>query len=55
MEARLRGTPLGKAMCAGRNARGAALWRIAVDGVALPGLWIVIDRVFRPTLQGAAN
>jgi hypothetical protein len=39
---------VGKAKCVGWLDGGAALWRVRIGGDDLPGLWVVIDREFRP-------
>jgi hypothetical protein len=36
------------ALCTGQAPTGEALWTISVHDVELPGLWVVIDREFRP-------
>jgi hypothetical protein len=41
-------TPIGTALVTGQDRDGRALWRLAIDNVELPGLWIVVDRQFRP-------
>ncbi len=41
-------TPVGVALVAGNNEDGLALWRLSIDTLELPGLWVVIDREFRP-------
>jgi hypothetical protein len=41
-------TPIGTALVTGQDRHGRALWRLAIDQVELPGLWIVVDREFRP-------
>jgi hypothetical protein len=38
--------PIGQASQAGRDADGAALWRLIVHGVKIPGRWAIIDRRF---------
>jgi hypothetical protein len=40
--------PIGTALYAGRDVGGLATWRLLVRGVELAGLWIVVDREFRP-------
>jgi hypothetical protein len=39
---------IGRATCVGWLPEGAALWRLRIDGAELSGLWVVIDREFRP-------
>ncbi len=41
---------IGTAKCVGASTSGdrAALWKVYVGGVEQPGLWIVVDREFRP-------
>jgi hypothetical protein len=41
-------TQVGVALAAGRRADGLQLWRVTIDRVELPGLFIVVDREFRP-------
>jgi hypothetical protein len=40
--------PIGMAPGARWRDDGAALWRLTVHGAEVPGLWVVIDREFRP-------
>jgi hypothetical protein len=40
--------PIGMASPVGRTADGLATWELVVDGVAVPGRWIIVDREFRP-------
>lgn len=39
---------IGTATCCGWNAAGVALWKLRVRGKAIPKLWVIIDREFRP-------
>ena len=39
---------IGMATCVGWIPGGVALWRLKIDGDDLPGLWVVVDREFRP-------
>ena len=48
MEARDKHMPIGVALGVGWDGRGVALWRLSVGEDELPGLWIVVDREFRP-------
>jgi hypothetical protein len=41
-------TPIGEALVEGRDRDGLALWRLTVDALKLPGVYVVIDREFRP-------
>jgi hypothetical protein len=47
-----RGThvPIGVALAEGQDQDGRALWQLTVDTVELPGLFVVIDREFRPAV-----
>jgi hypothetical protein len=38
--------PIGQATGSGYDADGAALWRLIVHGVKIPGRWVIIDRRF---------
>lgn len=40
--------PIGMALGAGIDGDGVKLWALTVHGAALPGLWVVVDREFRP-------
>jgi hypothetical protein len=40
--------PIGMALGRGPDGAGVARWRLTVNGSELPGLWVVIDREFRP-------
>jgi hypothetical protein len=42
-------TPIGQAVEAGWTENGVALWRLRIRGVAVPGLWSIIDRQFIPS------
>jgi hypothetical protein len=48
LEARADHMLIGTALLAGWGSGGAALWRLIVDDVELPGRWIVVGREFRP-------
>jgi hypothetical protein len=39
---------IGRATCRGWDAAGLAWWELTVHGKELPGLWVIIDRVFWP-------
>jgi hypothetical protein len=41
-------TPIGMALCTGRDATGVAVWRLVVHDEMVPGRWIVVDHEFRP-------
>ena len=40
--------PIGMAIPGRWDDDGAALWKLTVHGVELEGLWVVVDREFRP-------
>jgi hypothetical protein len=40
--------PIGAAIPTGANNQGVALWRVFIGNVEQHGLWIVVDREFRP-------
>jgi hypothetical protein len=40
--------PIGLAVAAEQDWHGLALWRLTIDTIDLPGLYVVIDREFRP-------
>jgi hypothetical protein len=48
LEALDKPTPIGVAQCVGWDARGRAVWTLSVHDADVPGLWIVVDREFRP-------
>jgi hypothetical protein len=41
-------TVIGRAKCVGWMGGGEALWWLRIDRADMPGLWVVIDREFRP-------
>jgi hypothetical protein len=41
-------TPIGVALAIGRADDEVEVWELTVRGVELPGLWVVVDREFRP-------
>jgi hypothetical protein len=41
-------TPIGEALLSGHDPGGRALWRLTFGHIELPGLFVVIDREFRP-------
>jgi hypothetical protein len=43
-------TPIGTALVAGQDQNGLAPWRLTIDTIELPGLYLVIDREFRPAV-----
>jgi hypothetical protein len=53
LPARQSRTPIGQALAAGQDNDGLALWRLTVETIELPGLWVVVDREFRHTGQGS--
>jgi hypothetical protein len=44
-------TLIGVALAAGQDQNGLALWRLTIDTIDLPGLYVVVDREFRPAHQ----
>jgi hypothetical protein len=48
LQARKIHTPVGEALVAGHDQNGLALWRLTIDSIDLPGLYVVVDREFRP-------
>jgi hypothetical protein len=48
LESRANNMPIGMALGARWDPDGIALWRLTVRGEDLPGLWVVVDREFRP-------
>ncbi len=48
-------TPIGTALAAGKDANGLALWRLTIDQMELTGLYVAIDREFRPTGSTVGN
>lgn len=48
LQARETRTPIGVALAAGQDPNGQALWRLSIETIDLPGLYVVIDRQFRP-------
>jgi hypothetical protein len=51
LQARQAHTPIGVALVAGQDQNGWSLWRLTIDGIELPGLYVVINREFRPVEQ----
>ena len=41
-------TPIGVALVMGEDQDGVALWRLTIDEFELPGLYVAVDREFRP-------
>jgi hypothetical protein len=41
-------TPIGMASCRGWDDQGRAVWTITIRGQPIEGLWVIIDREFRP-------
>jgi hypothetical protein len=41
-------TAIGLAVASGQDQHGRALWRLSIDTLDLPGLYVVTDRQFRP-------
>jgi hypothetical protein len=39
--------PIGMALSQGPDNGGIATWRLSVNGVDVPGEWVIIDREFR--------
>jgi hypothetical protein len=48
LPARQAHTPIGTAQVAGKDENGLAHWQLTIDTIELPGLWVVVDREFRP-------
>ncbi len=48
LESRGNNMPVGMAFEAGRTDGGLAVWRLVVDGAEVPGLFVIVDREFRP-------
>ena len=48
-------TLIGQAVEAGWTENGVALWRLMIRGVAVPGLWSIIDRQFIPQFKSATD
>lgn len=48
LEAPDRPWPIGTALHVGSDDTDVARWRLTVNGAEVPGLWLVIDREFRP-------
>ena len=38
---------MGAAFCVGRGQTGAALWKLTIGNVEVPGRWIIVDRKFQ--------
>ena len=49
LEALGKSMPIGRATSVGWGLDGVTVWRLTIDHVELPGVWVVIDREFRPT------
>jgi hypothetical protein len=43
--------PIGVALAVGQDQDGRMLWRLSIDTLELPGLYLVIDRAFWPAPQ----
>jgi hypothetical protein len=41
-------SPIGMALATSWDEEGRSLFRLTVHGAELPGMWIVVDREFRP-------
>jgi hypothetical protein len=48
LHARQAYAPIGTALTDGPDEDGLALWRLTINEAEVPGLWIVLDREFRP-------
>jgi hypothetical protein len=55
VQARQAHTAIGTALVAGKDENGLALWRLTIDTIDLPGLWVVVDREFRPAPTGGSG
>jgi hypothetical protein len=40
--------PVGMALAIGRADEEVELWELTVQGVEMPGRWVVVDREFKP-------
>ena len=40
--------PIGQADCVMWDDHGLAVWMLRIDGLAIPGRWVIVDREFRP-------
>jgi hypothetical protein len=43
-------TSIGLALAAGQDQHGRSLWRLSIDTSDLPGLYVIVDREFRPAV-----
>jgi hypothetical protein len=48
-------TPIGTALCVGRDETGMALWELTIGNVEVPGRWVVLDREFRRPESAAGS
>ena len=48
-------TPIGQAIETGWTENGVALWRLTVQGAAVPGRWSIIDRQFIPQFKSTTD
>jgi hypothetical protein len=48
-------SPIGRAICFRWDGAGLGVWKLIIDGVAIPGEWVIIDREFRPAQQKAGR
>jgi hypothetical protein len=48
LESRGNHMPIGMAMSNGPDGAGVTRWRLTVHGAEVPGLFVVVDREFRP-------
>ncbi len=46
---------IGMALAVGSGEGGQSLWRLIIRDAELPGLWIVVDREFRPAQSDACE
>jgi hypothetical protein len=52
LHARETRTPIGEAVADGQDRNGRALWRLTVEAIDLPRLFVVVDRQFRQAGPG---
>jgi hypothetical protein len=49
------GMPIGMALPVAWGERGVVIWKLIVDGVEVPGRWVVVAREFWPETTKAAD
>jgi hypothetical protein len=40
--------PIGQASCKTWDENGLAVWVLTIGGQPIPGLWVIVDRQFKP-------